>query len=126
MSIQTITNYLRVSDRVSSSGQPDEEGFRSIAAAGFHAVINLAMPDSEGAIAEEGGIVTQLGMSYHHIPVPFDEPKVSQLTQFFGLMDTLENDKAEVEIEAPCGGILRHVGVEGEVYPVGALVARIE
>ena len=96
MSIESVTNYLRVSDKVSSSGQPDEAGFRSIAAAGFDAVINLAMPDSDGAIAEEGRIVTQLGMSYHHIPIPFDAPKASQLTHFFGLMDALETEKVWV------------------------------
>ena len=92
MTLETITNYLHVSDSISSSGQPDDDGFRYIAAAGFDAVINLAMPDSDGAIAEEGSIVTQLGMTYHHIPVPFDAPDVSHLTQFFGLMDALENE----------------------------------
>lgn len=96
MSIQTITNYIRVSDRLSSSGQPDAGGFRCIAAAGFAAVINLAMPDSDKAIPEEGGIVTALGMVYHHIPVPFDEPKISHLTQFFELMDSLQNEKVWV------------------------------
>ena len=54
------------------------------------------MPDSDGAIAEEGRVVSQLGMSYHHIPVPFDAPNVGQLTQFFGLMDALENEKVWV------------------------------
>ena len=92
MTIETITNYIRVSDRLSSSGQPDEDGFRSIAAAGFAAVINLAMPDSDKAIPEEGSVVTRLGMAYHHIPVPFDEPKTRHLTQFFGLMDSLQNE----------------------------------
>ena len=96
MSIQTITNYIRVSDRLSSSGQPDAGGFRCIAAAGFATVINLAMPDSDKAIPEEGGIVTALGMVYHHIPVPFDEPKISHLTQFFELMDYLQNEKVWV------------------------------
>jgi protein tyrosine phosphatase (PTP) superfamily phosphohydrolase (DUF442 family) len=92
MTLEKITNYIRVSDRLSSSGQPDEDGFRCIAAAGFSAVVNLAMPDSDGAIAEEGSIVTTLGMTYHHIPVPFDAPKNSHLTQFFGLMDALEDE----------------------------------
>ena len=37
----------------------------------------------------------------------------------------LETEKAELEIEAPAAGVLRHVGVEGATYPVGALVATI-
>ena len=96
MTVENITNYLRISDRISSSGQPDEDGFRSIAAAGFRAVINLAMPDSENAIPEEGSIVTELGMTYHHIPVPFDAPKTRHLKQFFGLMESLQGENVWV------------------------------
>ncbi|MGL3822757.1 biotin/lipoyl-containing protein [Sphingopyxis sp. R3-92] len=39
---------------------------------------------------------------------------------------TVETDKTTVEIEAQVAGILRPTGVEGEVYPVGALVGTIE
>ena len=38
----------------------------------------------------------------------------------------LETDKAELEIEAPVAGVLRHVGAEGATYPVGELIATIE
>ncbi len=38
----------------------------------------------------------------------------------------LETDKVEMEIEAPCAGVVKHVGVVGEVYPVGELVATID
>ena len=38
----------------------------------------------------------------------------------------LETEKAEIEIEAPAAGVLRRLGVEGETYPVGTLVATIE
>lgn len=38
----------------------------------------------------------------------------------------LETDKVEMDIEAPCGGVIRHIGEEGEVYPVGELIATIE
>jgi pyruvate/2-oxoglutarate dehydrogenase complex dihydrolipoamide acyltransferase (E2) component len=39
---------------------------------------------------------------------------------------TLETDKTATEIEAQASGTLRVIGVEGEVYPVGALVGTIE
>ncbi|MGN6691618.1 MAG: biotin/lipoyl-containing protein [Sphingopyxis sp.] len=39
---------------------------------------------------------------------------------------TVETDKTTVEIEAQVAGILRPTGVEGEVYPVGAVVGTIE
>jgi pyruvate/2-oxoglutarate dehydrogenase complex dihydrolipoamide acyltransferase (E2) component len=38
----------------------------------------------------------------------------------------LETDKVEMDIEAPCAGVLKHVGQEGEVYPVGELIATIQ
>ena len=39
---------------------------------------------------------------------------------------TVETDKSTVEIEAQVAGIIHPLGVEGEVYPVGALVGTIE
>ena len=39
---------------------------------------------------------------------------------------TLETDKTTVEIEAQADGTLRILGADGEIYPVGALVGRIE
>jgi pyruvate/2-oxoglutarate dehydrogenase complex dihydrolipoamide acyltransferase (E2) component len=38
----------------------------------------------------------------------------------------LETDKVEMEIESPCAGVLKHIGREGEVYPVGELIATIQ
>jgi protein tyrosine phosphatase (PTP) superfamily phosphohydrolase (DUF442 family) len=96
MSIENINNYLFVTDRISSSGQPNIDGFRDVAAAGFGAVINLAMPDSKNAIPEEGSIVTMLGMTYHHIPVPIDAPKIIHLRQFISLMESLKDIKVWV------------------------------
>jgi pyruvate/2-oxoglutarate dehydrogenase complex dihydrolipoamide acyltransferase (E2) component len=39
---------------------------------------------------------------------------------------TIETDKTTTEIEAPSGGTLRVIGVEGETYPIGTLVGTIE
>jgi pyruvate/2-oxoglutarate dehydrogenase complex dihydrolipoamide acyltransferase (E2) component len=39
---------------------------------------------------------------------------------------TLETDKTEMEIESPCAGVLARIGEEGEEYPVGELIARID
>ena len=38
----------------------------------------------------------------------------------------LETDKVEMDIEAPCAGVLKHIGQVGEVYPVGELIATIQ
>jgi pyruvate/2-oxoglutarate dehydrogenase complex dihydrolipoamide acyltransferase (E2) component len=39
---------------------------------------------------------------------------------------SLESEKSVQEVEAPAAGTLTIIGVAGEVYPVGALVARID
>ena len=42
------------------------------------------------------------------------------------LLYTLESEKTAQEIEAPVAGVLRRLGQEGEVYPVGELVGSID
>ncbi|EGV33878.1 Beta-lactamase hydrolase-family protein [Thiorhodococcus drewsii AZ1] len=96
MHIETIKNYRRPSDRIATSGQPEELEFRAIAEAGFEVVVNLAMPNSENAIPEEGYIVTARRMLYVHIPVPFEAPTASHLRSFLGLMDTFADQKVWV------------------------------
>ncbi|HID81241.1 MAG TPA: phosphatase [Chromatiales bacterium] len=94
--VEAVFNYARISDRIATSGQPGSDEFKIIAAAGFTSVVNLAMHDSEGAIREEGHLVTQSGMSYFHIPVPFDVPTATHLRYFIQLMDMLEGEKVWV------------------------------
>jgi protein tyrosine phosphatase (PTP) superfamily phosphohydrolase (DUF442 family) len=85
-----------INDRISTSGQPSPIQFQDITDAGFHSVINIAMPDSDEALADEGGLVSELGMNYFHIPVPFDAPTSEHLELFLNLMKILENKKVWV------------------------------
>lgn len=96
MSIEDITNYKSVTDFLASSGQPDEMQFKEIAAAGYEVVINLAMPNSDNAIPEEGYIVTARKMVYAHLPVPFEAPTVEHLRSFLALMAAFEGKKCWV------------------------------
>lgn len=93
MSIEGITNYKSVTENLASSGQPDDMQFKEIAAAGYEVVINLAMPNSDNAIPEEGYIVTARKMVYVHLPVPFEAPTVEHLRSFFALMAAFEGKK---------------------------------
>jgi protein tyrosine phosphatase (PTP) superfamily phosphohydrolase (DUF442 family) len=93
MSIDKITNYLQISDRIASSGQPEDYQFKDIAEAGYDVVINLALHDSKNAVAEEGHIVSSLNMTYVHIPVSFDAPDVSHLRDFLKVMKALSHYK---------------------------------
>lgn len=105
-----ITNYVQMTDDIGSSGQPTREQFEDIAAAGYDAVINLALPDSDHAIADEGSVVTGLGMSFCHIPVDFAAPTVDELKQFIGVMQALEGRKVWVHcvVNARVSAFLYH------------------
>ncbi len=94
-----ILNFHALTPELATSGQPTPEQFRQIAAAGYQAVINLAMPDSEDALANEGSLVTGLGMSYHHIPVPFEAPTEAHLEQFTRLLQALSGHKVWVHCQ---------------------------
>ncbi len=79
-------NYLRLSDRLGTAGQPTVDQLREIAEAGFEIVINLALPTSDHAVANEGSIVTSLGMSYVNIPVDFETPAANDFRLFSAAM----------------------------------------
>jgi protein tyrosine phosphatase (PTP) superfamily phosphohydrolase (DUF442 family) len=91
-----ILNQYHVTENIASSGQPDEAQLEQIASEGYYAVINLAMPDHKKSLANEGSIVTSLGMTYIHIPVPFEAPNEDHLVTFSGYMDALETKKVWV------------------------------
>jgi len=96
MSIDNILNTIIISDNIGTSGQPSPKQFQDIADAGYTSVINLAMPDSTNALPDEGGYVSEAGMNYFHIPVPFDAPTRKHLSLFLKLMKSTEGQKVWV------------------------------
>ncbi|MET0102719.1 MAG: protein tyrosine phosphatase family protein [Sedimenticola sp.] len=93
MAIEEITNYIRISDRLASSGQPEEHQFKDIAQAGYQVIINLAMPNSDNTTPEEGYIVTARKMQYVHIPVPFEAPTSTHIKDFISIMKAFDKKK---------------------------------
>lgn len=86
-------NCYQITENVGTSGQPSKEQLADIARMGYEVVVNLAMPDSDKAIPDEGSVVAGLGMAYFHIPVPFDNPTAAHLKIFCGIMSVLEGKK---------------------------------
>ncbi|HYC48709.1 MAG TPA: protein tyrosine phosphatase family protein [Burkholderiales bacterium] len=86
--VAQIYNYLRIDDRLATSGQPSEEELAALAEDGVEVVINLALHDDPRySLADEPGTVAALGMQYVHIPVKFDAPTQHDLNAFFTVMD---------------------------------------
>jgi uncharacterized protein (TIGR01244 family) len=99
--LAAIYNYRAVDDRLATSGQPTVDQLRSIAAAGFDAVINLALHDDPRySLPDERGTVESLGMDYVHIPVVFGAPTESDLLAFFAAMDAHRDDRLWVHCAA--------------------------
>ena len=88
-SIADVMNYFPMANGIGTAGQPTPEQFALIKAAKYSTVINLAVAQSVNALPNEAKIVTDLDMSYQHIPVPWDAPTASHVKEFFETMDML-------------------------------------
>jgi len=86
MSLEDITNFIEISGQLGSAGQPTRAQFSEVQVAGYQVVINLAMPDSPGAIADESSLVRGLGLEYIHIPVVWTAPHDQDLDAFMETM----------------------------------------
>lgn len=96
-----IINYLRIDDRLATSGQPSVEELAAVAREGTEVVINLALHDDPRySLPDEAGSVTGLGMTYVHIPVKFDAPTEADLEAFFAAMETHRERKLLVHCAA--------------------------
>ena len=94
--MKNILNYIKINELISTSGQPKIEEFDLIKDEGFEVVINLALCNASNAIDNEDKVVTNLGMSYFHIPVDFENPKASDLKLFINVMQSLGANKVWV------------------------------
>lgn len=88
-----ILNYVKINELISTSGQPKIEELELIANEGFEVVINLAVNTTSNALDNEDKIVSSLNMSYIHIPVDFENPKISDLKLFLNILQALGANK---------------------------------
>ena len=86
--LEQIYNFVQLTPNVGTSGQPTADQFADIADAGYRAVVNLAMLDSDNALPDEGALVSANGMIYVHLPVDFAAPTAEQVRRFAGIMDS--------------------------------------
>jgi protein tyrosine phosphatase (PTP) superfamily phosphohydrolase (DUF442 family) len=94
--LHTIRNFLPLSDRVATAGQPTADQLVALRDGGFEVVINLALRSSTYALPDERAVVAGLGMQYVHIPVDFERPTEDDARQFFAAMDAAADRKVFV------------------------------
>ena len=78
----TIYNWLRLDDRITTSGQPTEAELAAIQALGVRHIVNLGLHSHEKALPDEASTVGSLGMTYIHIPVDFQNPTEADFARF--------------------------------------------
>ncbi len=79
---ESIYHWLRLDERITTSGQPTEAQLAEIAALGVRYVVNLGLHTHEKALPDETATVRAFGMSYVHIPVDFLHPTESDFSAF--------------------------------------------
>lgn len=83
--LESVRNFQRISDRLASSGQIANEQVPLLREAGYDVVVNLAVADEERNGAE-GFLVAREGLTYVHIPVDWEQPRLSDVELFFDVM----------------------------------------
>jgi protein tyrosine phosphatase (PTP) superfamily phosphohydrolase (DUF442 family) len=80
-------NYVVVSERIHTAGQPNAETLANLGERGFELVVNLAPPTSPDAVAEEGKLVAASGAAYVNIPVNWQQPTTADFDLFSAVMN---------------------------------------
>ena len=88
---ETIYNWRRLDDRVTTSGQPTERELADIQALGVRHIVNLGLHTHEKALPDEAASVGGLGMTYIHIPVDFQNPTEEDFATFCAAMERLKD-----------------------------------
>ena len=88
---ETIYNWYRLDDRITTSGQPSEDQLADIHALGLRHIVNLGLHTHEKALPDEAGSVSRLGMTYIHIPVDFQNPTDQDFEKFCSVMEQLKD-----------------------------------
>ena len=100
---ETIYNWRRLDDRITTSGQPTEPQLADIHALGVRHVVNLGLHTHEKALPDEAASVSRLGMTYIHIPVDFQNPTDQDFEQFCSVMERLNDVSVHVHCIANYG-----------------------
>ena len=92
-SLHEIDNFIPISDRLATAGQPNAAQFADISQANYRTVVNLALPTSTNAIAQEADIVAAHQMNYVHIPVEWEAPTLADFVRFVQVLQAHPEQK---------------------------------
>lgn len=100
MDIDTSYNFLRINEKLTTSGLIPTDGLKALASQDYAVVINLLPDTSEYAIPHEREIVESQGIEYIYIPVDFQHPEPSDFSAFSESLERVLNSKVHIHCAA--------------------------
>jgi len=98
--LEGIYNYVEISEKLHTSGQPTEKQYPLLKSAGFTTVVNLAPHNAENSLADEAALADKLGIRYIHIPVDFKNPTDEDFVEFTKAVQSQGEEKLWVHCAA--------------------------
>ena len=92
-------NYVAATERLHTAGQPDAAMLATLGDKGFGLVVNLAPPQNQGAVPEEGKLIAEHGPVYINIPVNWQKPTYEDFALFSAVMDGARDRKVLVHCQ---------------------------
>ena len=90
--MENILNYIKINENIHTSPQPSVKDLENISKS-FDIVINLALSTAPNALENEDKIVSSFDMTYIHIPVSFENPKIKDLNLFINILKNNQDKK---------------------------------
>ena len=101
---ETPANLVNWRPGMASAAQPDKDWLGKVKEMSYDVVINLAPPQSEGSLGNEGGIVASKGVVYVNIPVDFGRPTAEDFRIFSEVMKAAKGRSVFVHCQANLRG----------------------
>lgn len=92
-------NHVAIDAALSTSGQPDAATLGTLADRGYGLVVNLAPPQSQGAVPEESRLLGEDGVAYVNIPVDWRQPTLADFDLFSAVMSSADGRKTLVHCQ---------------------------
>lgn len=89
-------NYMEISDRLVTSGQPSATQIAALNSHQYQMVINLAPTDVDADFHDEAYLLGKKGITYIAIPVEMQQPKYRDFVLFSNILSSTEDGRVWV------------------------------
>ncbi len=91
--MKNIYRYYKYNENITCAGLPTVDDLHKIKKECFEIVISLSMHTDSITLKDEDNILSNLGISYFHIPVDANKPKVKDFEMFLQLLQSFKSEK---------------------------------